>query len=292
MSPQRMSPIAALILVLLCAIWGTSQTAVKIASEGIAPTLNAGLRSTASGGLLMLWCLARGIPFFKLDRRLPWGLLLGLLFSVEFIAAYQGIALTDASRGILFIFISPFVTAIGAHFLAPGERLTLVRVLGLLVAFAGLVVAFADGLSAPRPGQVWGDLLCLTYGVLWGLDTLMMKVSPLKEVTSERALFYALAVSAVLLPLASWAQGESWAIEATSRVLTAFAYTAVVVSFFSYVVFIWFIRRFAATSFGAFMFLSPVFGVITAALVLGEPLSASLLAALALIAVGIFLVNR
>jgi drug/metabolite transporter (DMT)-like permease len=289
---QRLTLSGAVILVLICAIWGTNQTAIKITNEGFPPTLNAGLRSAGAGILMVAWCLWRGIPFFKPDRTLPWGILVGVLFTFEFLLAYQGLALTDASRGVLLIFVCPFVTAIGAHFLAAGERLTWLHALGLLVAFLGLVVVFADGLTSPRPGQIAGDVMCFMFGVLWGLDNLTMKVSPLRTISAERALFYSFSISGILLPLASLLLGESWNLAPSMRALGAFAYTVIVVSFFSYIIFLWFIRRYPATLFGAFMFLSPVFGVITASVVLGEALKPSLLVALGLIALGIFLVNR
>ena len=291
-SQRPLTPAAFVLLVLICAVWGTNQTAIKIANEGFPPILQAGLRSAASALCLVVWCLVKGTPFFRLDRTLPWGLLAGLLFTGEFLALYVGLTLTDVSRGAIFIYVSPFVTAIGAHFLAPGERLDTSKLLGLLAAFAGVVLVFSDGLVAPKPGQIVGDLLCLTMGVLWGLDMINIKVTPLREVPSEQVLFYALAISAVLLTGASQLFGEPFEIVLAPRPLAAFAYTAIVVSFLSYVLFIWFIKHYPATFFGAFIFLSPIFGVATAALMLGEPVSVKLLAALALTSLGIWLVNR
>jgi drug/metabolite transporter (DMT)-like permease len=77
-----------------------------------------------------------------------------------------------------------------------------------------------------------------------------------------------------------------------ARVLWAFAYTVVVVAFVSYTAWFWLVRNYPPTRVSAFTFLSPVFGVLAGSLILGEAFTPSLAAALALVAFGIYLVNR
>lgn len=289
---DRIDVKGAAILVGICLIWGGAQPAIRIAAEGISPVFQAGLRSVASALLLMLWCLLRGRPFLRLDRSLAWGLLLGLVFTAEFTSQYIGLTMTDVSRGVLFIFVAPFVAALGAHLLVPQERLTGSRLLGLGFAFLGLCLAFWKGLAVPDPRQLIGDVLCLIMGILWGIDTLIVKLSPLRRIEPERVLFYCLAISAPGLLALSWLMGEPGITAWTPRVIAGFAYSAVFVSFISYVTLVWLIRIYPAASIGSFMFLSPIFGVALAGLLLGEALSPLLLAALALNALGIWLVNR
>jgi drug/metabolite transporter (DMT)-like permease len=75
-------------------------------------------------------------------------------------------------------------------------------------------------------------------------------------------------------------------------VLLAFAYTAVIVAFISYIAWFWLVRNYPPTRVTAFTFLSPVFGVIAGNLMLGEAFTTSLAVSLLLIAFGIYLVNR
>lgn len=289
---RRMDATGALVLIALCAIWGGNSTAVKIASEGITPVFQAGLRSMASGALLMLWCSLRGIRLFKLDGTLPLGLLIGVLFSMEFALLYVGLSMTEVSRGVLYIFVSPFVTALGAHFFAPSERLTPLKWLGLILAFLAVAIVFWSGLTVPKPEQIVGDLLCLGMGICWGTENVIVKLSRLRHVEVERVLFYDLGVSAVLLTGAALLLGEAGVFDPTWRVLGSFAYSAIAVSFVSYLVFTVMLRRYQAAGLASFMFLSPIFGVVIATLLLGEALTAPILAALGLNALGIVLVNR
>ena len=150
---------AAAVLVLLCACWGLNQVAIKVANTAISPGLQAGLRSVA--GRLWSWFghMPRDPAEWR-DGTLGYGLLAGLLFAAEFFLIYAGLDLTTAARGVLFLYTSPFVVALGAHFLLPGDRLTRTKLAGLIVAFVGLMTAFVDGLRLPTARELTGDLMC------------------------------------------------------------------------------------------------------------------------------------
>jgi drug/metabolite transporter (DMT)-like permease len=120
----------------------------------------------------------------------------------------------------------------------------------------------------------------------------LIRASPLRFVSAEKTLIYQLAVSAVALIGASRLAGEPGIVDASPRVLIAFGYTVVVVATISYLAWFWLVRTYPPTRLAAFTFLSPVFGVLAGLAVLGEEPTLSLGAALALIAGGIWLVNR
>lgn len=283
---------AAALLVVLCAIWGLNQVAVKITVAGISPALQAGLRSIGSSLLLIAWSRWRGVPLLVRDGTLWPGLAAGVLFSGEFVLLYWGISLTSASRAVLFLYTSPFAVAIGAHWFVPGDRLNGGRVAGLVVAFAGVLVALADRLRAPGGSELAGDLLCLGGAIAWGACTVLVKASRLRRASAERTLLYQLGVSSLVLPAIALAAGEPGVHAATPLVLACLAYQIAVVAFASYAVWFWLMSRYPASRLAAFTFLTPVFGVASGGLLLGEPIGPGLLLAMALVAAGIYLVNR
>ena len=124
---DRLDVRAVLVLIACCACWGVNQAAIKIANAGISPTLQVGLRSIFAGVLVFAWAQLRGVRLFERDGTLWPGLLAGLMFSVEFMVLYIGLDLTTASRGVVLLYLSPFVVAVGAHYLIPGDRLTLAQ---------------------------------------------------------------------------------------------------------------------------------------------------------------------
>lgn len=289
---DRLDTRAVLILIACCACWGVNQVAIKIANEGISPILQVGARSFLSGVLVFAWSAARGIRLFEREGTLWPGLVCGLLFGLEFVIIYIGLGFTTASRGIVFIYLAPFVVAFGAHYLIPGDRLTVPKLLGLMAAMAGLMVAMQEGLAEPGRPTLVGDVLCLVAAVLWGATTVLIRTTPLKAAAPEKTLLYQLAVSGVMLPPVSYLAGEPGIVSLSIPVLIAFAYTFIVVAFVSYIAWFWLVRNYPPTRVSAFTFLSPVFGVLAGNLMLGEAFTPSLAAALALVAFGIYLVNR
>jgi drug/metabolite transporter (DMT)-like permease len=289
----RVSTSAAAILIACCALWGLNQIAIKVGGAGISPALQAGLRSVGSAVLLLGWMGVRRLPITPRDGTLPAGILAGLLFAGEFVLLYSGVQLTTAAHSVVLLYCSPFVVAIGSHFLVPGDRLNRNKIIGLLAAFAGIVLAFAERLGGIESGaQLLGDVMCLGAGIFWGATSVAIKATRLRSAAAENTLLYQLVVSAPILLLASPLLGESGIGHITPLIGLAFAYQVVVVAFASFLLWFWLLRHYAASVISAFAFLTPIFGVFFAWLLLGEAISPSLLGAVALIAVGIYIVNR
>jgi drug/metabolite transporter (DMT)-like permease len=290
---DRLDARAMLILVACCACWGVNQVAIKVANTGISPLLQIGLRSLLAAALVFAWSQARGVPLFRRDSTFWPGIISGLMFAGEFLALYVGLSYTSASRGVVFLYLAPFVIAFGAHFLIPGDRLNAFKALGLLAALGGLVVAMGEGVfSASGRATLTGDLLCVVAAVMWAATTLLVRVTPLRSVAPEKTLLYQLAVSGIVLVPASHLAGEPGFFEVSWPVVLAFSYTVLVVASVSYLAWFWLVRHYPPTRLSAFTFLSPVFGVMAGNLMLAEPFTPTLAAALALVAFGIFLVNR
>ncbi len=285
---------AVVLIVACCAAWGVNQVAIKAATVDIPPILQAGVRSLLSGLLLCAWAQSRGIPLFERDGTLGAGLVIGIVFAIEFLLLFPGLALTTASRGVLFLYAMPIFVALGSHFFVPGDQLTRLKTAGLAASFAGLALALSDGLWGPEAarGSIVGDLMCLASAAGWGVTTLILRTTRLRTVSPEKALLYQLGISAPILIAASLAAGEPPVSLTNASVALAFAYSVVIVAFISYTVWFWLLTRHPASSVAVFTFLTPLFGVLAAYLMLGEPLTPSLIAAMALVAIGIYLVNR
>ena len=136
------------VMVLLCLIWGVGHVAAKFAAQGISLVFQSGIRSVVATGLLLAWVHLRRIPLWERDRTFWPGILAGLLFATEFIFIFAGLALTDAARMVVFVYLAPCMTAFGLHFLIPQERLNARQWAGVLLAFAGVAVAFGDGFAS------------------------------------------------------------------------------------------------------------------------------------------------
>lgn len=282
--------VAVAIMIGLTFSWGLNGVAAKLSNTGYDPLFVSLVRSAIAGVLVYLWCIFRGIKLFERDGTLVAGIVAGLLFGAEFTCIFIGLDFTSVARSSLLVNSMPFWVLIGAHFLL-GEHMSARKWAGLALAFAGVVLIFSDKLSLPSPDAIVGDILSLCGSIFWALTTIVIKRSRLQFASAEKLLLYQLAVSAVVTaPLLLFTgppvRDGNWL--ATGGLL----FQSVYVVAFTYVVWFWMMRRYPATGLSSFAFLTPAFGVLCGGILLDEPLSWRIFAALALIAAGLFVVNR
>jgi drug/metabolite transporter (DMT)-like permease len=287
---QRIAPGATAfgLMVLLCAIWGFQQVAMKFAVAEISPIMQAGLRSGLGAMLVYAWARWRGIALFGRDQSLRPGLLAGLLFGLEFVFIFVGVDRTTVSRMVVFLYTAPCFTVLGLHFFVPGERMGWRQGAGVLLAFAGLVLAFIDKASG---GSFLGDAFGVLAALFWAATTVLIRATALARVTATKVLLYQLVVSAAVMFPLSWLVGERGIAVLSAPTFWAMAYQVVVVAFISYLAWFWLLTRYLAGRLLVFSFRTPLFGVWFGMLLMGDQPSLHFFIAAAMVVGGIVLVN-
>ena len=297
MAPMSTAPIrkdhldgtAVALLLVCCLFWGLQQVLVKATLPELPPVFQAALRCVGASVLLMLWCRWRGIALWQRDGSLWAGLLAGGLFAAEFACIYMGLSQTSASRLTVFLYTSPFWVAALVPLFVPTERLRPLQWAGLACAFVAVAVALREGLGS---GSASGDLLGVVAGAFWGLTTVAIRATGLTRISAEKLLFYQVGTTALTLPWLSLGLGETWTWSWSAFAWASVLLQTVVGAFASYLAWMWMLGRYPATRISAFVFLTPVFALMFGGLWLGEAITTPLLMSLALVAVGIVLVNR
>ncbi|MEQ8448293.1 MAG: DMT family transporter [Nitratireductor sp.] len=281
---------AAGLMIVLTFSWGLNGVAAKLAGVGYSPVMLTVLRSAIAALCVYGWCRWRRVALFERDGTMWPGILAGLLFGGEFVLLFWGLDYTSVARSALMLNTMPFWVLVGAHFLL-GERMSMLKLAGTVLAFGGVVLVFSDKLSAPGPTAVRGDIMCLIAGALWGATVLVVRKSSLAAASPEKVLLYQLVVSALMaVPLLA-VSGPALR-EVTALASGAMLFQAIYVVALTYLVWFWQVRRYPAGALASFAFLTPAFGVILGGLLLAEPVSVRIVAALGMIAVGIVLANR
>lgn len=296
MSAQRRAldaPVATL-MVLLCALWGLQQVAIKLAAPSIGTVLQTGLRSLIAAALVAALMLIRRTPFALRDGTLWPGIAAGTLFAAEFLCVAVGLNFTTASRMVVFLYTAPIFTVLGLHWLLPGERLRLLQWMGILLAFVGIGIAFATGYNTTAlhaADTAYGDLLGVAAAMLWSATTLLIRGSALSEAAPSKTLLYQLGVSAVIvLPIAALT-GEFATIRMTAVAWESLLFQSVIITFASYLAWFWILRRYLASRVSVFSFLTPLFGVGFGMLLLHDVVALRFAIGAALVLGGIVLVN-
>ncbi|MGB7181036.1 MAG: DMT family transporter [Burkholderiaceae bacterium] len=281
----------ALALIVFSSLMGLNQVLVKLVNAGMHPVFQAGARSLCAFIPVLLWAWLRKKPLNIRDGSLGPGMLAGLFFSGEFVLLFTALEYTSVSRASVFFYTMPLWTALGAHWLIPGERLTVLRVTGLFVAITGVVLALSRNNAPVSDLAFVGDIMCLLGAMLWAGIALLARTTALSKSCPEMALLYQLGVSAPILLAAAPLLGEPIR-EMTPLIGGIFAFQVIVVVAFGFALWFWALSIYPAGSMTSFSFLAPVFGVFFGWALLNEVISPVIVIALILVSLGVVLVNR
>ncbi len=287
----EMDAFGASILISFSLLLGLNQALVKLVNDGLAPVFQSGLRSACAFLPVLAWALLKGKRLSVTDGTLSLGLLNGLLFSGEFCLLFLALDYTSVSRASLFFYTMPLWVAVGAHFLFPEERLTPLRILGLLLAAGGVSLGLL-GRDDAMPADAWiGDVLSLAAAGFWAAIALLTRGSRLARATPEMNLLYQLGVSAIVLSALAPLFGDTVR-ELTPGILGIFAFQVIVVVAIGFLVWFWVLSVYPVSDMASFSLLTPVFGVAAGWLIFDERLDAGFFVSLLLVGSGLVLVNR
>lgn len=288
---RPLNAFAVLMMLMLCLSWGFNQISVKIALPDFPPMIQAALRSL--GGLLVILIIARvrGVKIFQRDGTFWPGIFAGTLFGFEFVLIYSGLTMTTASRAVVFLYVAPFVVALGSkRFL--GEQLTAIQWSGMALSFAG--VALAIGVPQPSVDAkvILGDLLVVGGGILWAATTLIVKSTKLLQAPAEKTLAYQVAVSVPILAIAALVAGERITHMPGAVALLSMVYQSFWVVGVTFLIWFFLIRTYSASKLSAFTFITPLFGVVGGYFIMHDSLTLAFAGAALLVMAGLYLVNR
>ena len=278
-------------ILILTLIWGFNFPTIKYVNQGIAPVFASTVRSVIASVCGLIYCIQKKEKLFHTDIRLFHGFMVGLLFGLEFACIYFGMLYTDAARSILFVNLSPFVVAVGAHFFLKGDRLTLLKMIGLILAFTGIVTVFGGRPKTAKTTMIFGDVLEITAAFLWGATTLYIKRFMAEKVKPIHTFLYQLIFSIPVLLIVSFILEPQWIYKIDTSILGLVIYQGMIVAFMSYLIWFKLIHEYSVSRLSAFTFLAPIYGVLFGILFLKEEFTFSLMVGLPMVCFGIFFVN-
>ena len=269
---------------------GLNQVAIKITNEALQPVFWAALRSFIATLLILMWVRFRGGRVRLELKFLAAGLLMSGVFSGEFVLLFVALDLTTVVRTSVIFYTMPVWLALAAHFLLPGERMTLLKAVGLAMAVCGVIwaIGFRDSSSG---GSLTGDLCALGAAFGWAGIPLCARLSALRRVEPETQLIWQLTLSVPILLFASLFFG---ALVRDFHIfhLAPMAFQSGIVVAAGFLIWLHLLKVYSASGVASFSFLAPLFGVFMGWLLLGEPVGPSVIGSLVLVSIGIVLINK
>jgi drug/metabolite transporter (DMT)-like permease len=283
-SGDRAQLVAVVFLVLA---WGSTFAAVKVGLEVAPPVLFGGMRSVLGGALMTVLAWTRSGPPRLRGAWGPYAVL--TLLNVVVFFTLQTLAILELPSGLaaVLIYLQPVLTGVLA---APmlGEPLTLLKLVGLLVGFGGIVVVSAGALAGHV--SVLGVGYAVSAAVSWAMGTIAFKRYA-DRVDSWWSVALTFLVGGAVLCLGGGAV-EGFGVGWTGEFVAAFLYASVVGTAVSWAVWFGLVGSGEAGRAASYIFFVPIVSLVVGALFLGESMGLSLLGGAALVIVGVFLVNR
>lgn len=278
---------AALLFVFL---WASAFVPSKIGVLDSSPLWFLVIRFIVSGGIALAAAMALGAKMPRGRGQWTTVIVLGILGNALYLGCtYEAMRHMAAGVGAIVASTNPLVLALIAPWVLR-EPLTPLKAIGMLAGFGGVVaimiVRTGSGSADPR------DIAIAFCGVLASVaSTIVFKRwcggLDLRAVTALQLI----AAGVVLFPLAVVFEGAPHATW-TWQLVVSFAYVVFVMSFGASLLWFWLLTHGEASRVSAYYFLTPVFGLALAALLLHEPVGMHDVGGLAAIACGIALVQR
>ena len=271
-------------------LWGANLPAVKLGLQSVPPLWSAFFRFLIAAGVLWLWAAWRGIPLRPARGEWPWLVALSAVFTTQIAVMNIGTSLTAASLATVLQASNPLFAALFAHFLVSGDRLSGRRVLGQIVAFCGVsVILVLRPVTANAPAPIVGNLLVLCSGALLG-GRLVFAQTILQRVETTKVVFWQAALALPVFAAAGWTLETLDPARLRWGPAAAILYQGVIIAGLAFMISASLLRRYRPSVVTSFNFTAPLFGVLVSVVLLGETLSPWLLAGLATVALGLFVI--
>ncbi len=269
----------------LVLIWSSTWVAIKIGLEDCPSLLGAGVRFALAGVLLLGISLARGSSL-RTDGRLA--VLLGLLpFAFSYGLVYWGEQHIPSGLAAVLFGILPLYTAFLAGVMLPQEPLRPRLVAGVLVALAGLALAFAESLELGTDDLAWAGALALVAAPLGPAIGNVAQKLRARKLDALVLNGWAMAGAGLLL-LAVSGLAEDWGqAEWGPKALGSIAYLAIFGSAVAFVSLTVLLRHLTAQAMSFMAMLLPFGALLFGAAVYSEPLTARAAGGALLVAVGL-----
>ena len=138
---------AILLAIFIHSLWGGNPVAVKFGLLVFPPLWSAFIRFVIGIACICIWAKYKGIAIWPRHREWPVLLVLGLIFTAQIATMNYGIDQTTGSMAAILISTNPIFAALCAHVMIPGDRLTVIKILGLLLALIGTTLTLLQGQS-------------------------------------------------------------------------------------------------------------------------------------------------
>ena len=278
------------ILVLLSLIWASAFFNIKIATYSYGPITIAFLRIFFGMIPVLLLCFYKKIKIEVFSKDWKWFAAIGIInLVIPFFLIAYGVQKVQSNLAAILMSTTPISATILAHFFIDKEKINLVKILGIILGFLGIVYLFSENLLI-NDENLFSALMILvgsTFYVIGGILTLKISHKKNENVTASILIWGTIFVCPISLIIE-----QPWNLNPSLESTLSLIYLGVFPTGIAWLLRFMILKRNGLVFQSQVAYLIPIFGVILGYLFLNELVTSKILISLFIVILGIYFVKK
>ena len=278
------------LLCFLALIWSSAFFNIKIATESFGPVTIAFLRVFLASIPLIILCYIKKIKIEVFSRDWYWFALIGFVnLVIPFFFISYGIKAVQSNLAAILMSSTPLTSTILGHYFTKNEKFNLIKTVGVLIGFSGIVYLFSDNILI-NENNFYSALLILlgaTGYVVGGVLTLKISNKKNENVTTSICIW----ASIILLPLTMIFE-QPWNITPSTLSIISVIYLGLVSTGLAWLLRFAILKKNGLIFQSQVSFLIPIFGIILGYIFLKELITPKIIVSVVLVLIGIYLAKK
>ena len=278
------------ILVLLSLIWASAFFNIKIATYSYGPITIAFLRIFFGMIPVLLLCFYKKIKIEVFSKDWKWFAAIGVInLVIPFFLIAYGVQKVQSNLAAILMSTTPISATILAHLFIDKEKINLVKILGIILGFLGIVYLFSENLLI-NDENLFSALMILvgsTFYVIGGILTLKISHKKNENVTASILIWGTIFVCPISLIIE-----QPWNLNPSFESTLSLIYLGVFHTGIAWLLRFMILKRNGLVFQSQVAYLIPIFGVILGYLFLNELVTSKILISLFIVILGIYFVKK
>ena len=278
------------LLTILALIWSSAFFYIKIATYSYGPVTIAFLRILFGAIPVVGLCLFKKIKIEAFSKDWYWFAAIGMInLVIPFFLIAYGMQKIQSNLAAILMASTPLSATVLAHLFTKNEKINLIKILGVLVGFSGIVFLFSDNILINENNFTYALLILVgsTFYVIGGLLTLKVSNKKNENVTASILIWGTL----FLIPITAFTE-KPWNLNPSIDSTISLVYLGVVATGFAWLLRFRILKNNGLVFQAQVAYLIPIFGIILGYIFLKELITPKVLVAVAAVIIGIYLVKK
>ena len=278
------------LLTILALIWSSAFFNIKIATYSYGPVTIAFLRTFFGAIPVVGICLVKRIKIEAFSKDWYWFAAIGMVnLVIPFFLIAYGVQRVQSNLAAILMASTPLSATVLAHLFTKNEKINLIKFLGVLVGFSGIVFLFSDNTLINENNFTYALLILVgsTFYVIGGLLTLKVSNKKNENVTASILIWGTL----FLIPITAFTE-KPWNLNPSADSTIALVYLGVVATGLAWLLRFKILKNNGLVFQAQVAYLIPIFGIILGYIFLKELITPKVFVAVAAVIIGIYFVQK